>query len=413
MSTIRPLATIAVLAALGIFLALKINEQGPVALDDGSLGTWDEAPAIDPAPLEASQSSLAARSAPVARSAPAQSAAPAFKDAPPSRTPAANGNNFPKLPPLPALPGGLPEATPIEGAAPGGAMATTLSLPAPPAEPPAVTGHVPSLGTTTPAYEASETTPLGGTAFPDNNAAADNAAASRTSLTTPTAKPTAPAFENASPSGFDAAWPLIQSALQRNELTRAHLLLSQWRHEPTLTPNQRADIHVLLDQLAGTVIYSMEHRLEPPHQVQPGETLATIAEQYRVPWRLLGKINGIATPEAVQPGQLLKVVRGPFTAEVSLETNEIVLLLDGRYAGRFPAQIDGAATSEGAWRLDQKRLDTPESPKMVLRGTAGSVVIDASQVATPEHQGHVSVASRDAGELYDILSVGSAVTVRR
>ena len=43
MSTIRPLATIAVLAALGVYLALEINKQGPVSLDSA----WETAETPD------------------------------------------------------------------------------------------------------------------------------------------------------------------------------------------------------------------------------------------------------------------------------------------------------------------------------------------------------------------------------
>ena len=45
----------------------------------------------------------------------------------------------------------------------------------------------------------------------------------------------------------------------------------------------------LLGQLAGTVIYSTEHQLEPARVVKPGETLETIAKEYNVPWQLLGE----------------------------------------------------------------------------------------------------------------------------
>ena len=401
MSAIRPLATIAVLAALGVFLALKINEQPPVALNDEALQPWasslgeatgaSEAPAFD-----ASQMSLSPRTAPQAGGL---EEAPSFAAPAPigPTTPPTTSEPLPDLPPLPALPGTeinsppplAPAAPPIVEAPPTVTPEQDLQLPesiptaryneqaaAPVGAAPGVSGRVPSLGAST-----------GDLAPP-----------------TPPKQPESP---------FDAAWPLIQAALDRDELTRAHQLLSQWRAEPTLTAVQRADVNVLLDDLAGSVVYSTDHRLEPPHTVRAGETLKNIADQYGVSWRLLGKINGVSRPEDLQPGQVLKVLRGPFTGEVSLANQELVLMLDGRYAGRFPVQVDGLAADEGMWRVDAKTTTVSHTPRLVLRGAGGAVSLDDSPVADPAYQGRITVAARDANDLNDILSVGSTVTIRR
>jgi LysM repeat protein len=224
----------------------------------------------------------------------------------------------------------------------------------------------------------------------------------------------------ASAPGFAAAWQAVQTALERDELGRAHRMLSQWRAEPNLTPAERSQVESLLGQLAGTVVYSTEHRLEPPRVVAAGETLEKIAAEYNVPWQLLAKINGVASPTAVQPGQPLKVVRGPFAAEVDLASGSLVLLLDERYAGRFPVRIEGAAPAAGEWRVSQKRLDGADQPlvapgpKVVLESSSGEK-LELGDAAAPSAgaRGRLTVASNDLADLYDILSVGSAVTVRR
>ena len=59
----------------------------------------------------------------------------------------------------------------------------------------------------------------------------------------------------------------------------------------------------LLGQLAGTVIYSTEHQLEPATRREARRNLETIAKEYNVPWQLLAKINGIPSPDRLQPGQ--------------------------------------------------------------------------------------------------------------
>ena len=135
----------------------------------------------------------------------------------------------------------------------------------------------------------------------------------------------------------------FKAALERQELVAAHEMLSSWYGNPSLTPAESQQVEVLLSQLAGTVVYSTEHRLEPPYTVHAGDTLQTIAQQYDVPWQLLAKINGIPAAEhgAARPaaeGRPRSVLgRGRTRQE------PMTLMLDGRYAGRFPITIPSTA----------------------------------------------------------------------
>jgi LysM repeat protein len=256
--------------------------------------------------------------------------------------------------------------------------------------------------------------------------------------------------EPADTNKFAEGWPAIQSALERGELARAHLLLSQWYGDPSLTPEESQQVETLLSQLAGTVVYSTEHQLEPPYMVRSGDTLESIAQQYNVPWQLLAKINGIPAANQVQPGQQLKVVRGPFSAVIETSRNQLTLMLDGRYAGRFSVDASSAPLPEGEWVVADKpmaplgqtspygasmsaatavarslRLEsagasaaTPGMPITIgsqppgearLTGLSGSPA-PGSMPASPCF---LRVAPSDADELVDILSIGSRVEVRR
>jgi hypothetical protein len=90
---------------------------------------------------------------------------------------------------------------------------------------------------------------------------------------------------------FSAARLAVQSALDRGELSQALLLLSDWYGDPSLTAAESSEVQELLSQLAGSVIYSRENRLEPPYIVQSGERLEDIAQKYNVPWQLLAKLT--------------------------------------------------------------------------------------------------------------------------
>lgn len=409
MSTIKPLATIAVLAALGVFLALEINKQESVSLDTG----WGEAALTE------------GGSAPLANA----KEAPAFNAADTSITPrtAPNGlaatdngevspfDKVEKIAPAPATPVFAPAikspasvATTPTPAAPAAELNTGLSVADLPALPdlPVETSRygtpaqTETVNTQAAGYEASETTPLNFGA-PTNNV-------------TPAMSPVTPI---AADNGFAAAWQKIQEALSRNELTRAHLLASEWRGAPMLSPMERGDVDRLLGELAGTVVYSMEHRLEPAHVVREGETLMTISEQYDIPWELLAKINGVATPSGIQPGQQLKVLRGPFNGEVLLSSSELVLMLDDRYAGKFAVQISGMVGSSSTWKVDRKQIlpsNGTMARQIVFRNETGaSFVLTDMDIPADTYQGQLRVASNDATDLYDILSVGSVVSIRR
>jgi len=189
------------------------------------------------------------------------------------------------------------------------------------------------------------------------------------------------------------------------------------------------------------VIYSTEHRLEPPYLVQAGQRLEDIAKQYDVPWQLLAKINGIASPDQLQPGRKLKVVRGPFSALIDLGNRSLTVMLARRYAGKFPIDIAPAVTvEEGEWKVEQK-LVTPgnlnlaaapstgrsesgptEEQSLILTNTAsktGQIAIlrgsgmATSSVATEPKNRVIRMKTADVRDVFDILSVGSSVTIRR
>ncbi|HEX5442254.1 MAG TPA: LysM domain-containing protein, partial [Pirellulales bacterium] len=140
---------------------------------------------------------------------------------------------------------------------------------------------------------------------------------------------------------FAALMQSAEASLAQGQLGDVHLELSAWYGEPRLSPDEEHQLTNLLDQLAGTVIYSRQHLLEPAYEVQPGDTLERIADDYQVPWQLLANINGLRDPQRLHQGEQLKVIRGPFHALVNLQKLELVLNVGRRYAGRFRIGIGG------------------------------------------------------------------------
>ncbi len=185
--------------------------------------------------------------------------------------------------------------------------------------------------------------------------------------------------------------------------------------------------------MAGTVVYSTQNVLEPPYEVQPGERLEMIGEKYQVPWQLLAKINGIDDPAALQPGERLKVVRGPFHAEIHLERRELVLLTaDNLYAGRFRIGVGSEhPPQEGTFAVSEKvenpvyygreraiGAEDPNNPlgerwiglgkQMSIHGTN-----NPESIGRTDLPGSISLTEQDVEDVFDILSLGSRVTIRR
>lgn len=430
MSAIRPLATIAMLMVLGYFLWTRINTPGLEQVEEPALASVDAPPLMaDQQP--AAEAAPAAGMAPLApvTGNPAEGGEFSFGPAPVAGNTASGSEtvtpidtaSMPELPPLPAS---IPTAN-YGGTADSAGVASDSSASATPLQPSAsqISGSVPSLGTVvndsnqpTPSAVASSEVPPppAGTmdqstipAVPDFPGAAESDLGGES-------------LAAGQPSAFAAARVAIDAALERGELERAHVLLTGWYGDETLTADQRDEVESLLSQLAGTVVYSQQHRLESPHVVLPGETLETIAQKYQVPWQLLAKINGVPEPSAVQPGQELKVLRGPFSAVVDVDRQQVALMVSERYAGRFNVKTEGQATSEGEWVVTQKQIpggQNSQQGQVILEPASGygseKLVLGPSSDSEASQAGAIRVAPQDQTDLFDILSIGSKVIIRK
>jgi len=492
MNSLRPLVTITILVVVGAFLYVKLNEvPGRNAPPAGE--PWQLQPPSDVPPLNmgGAATNAAPQTAPAWPATPAVPQ-PSAGAAIAATEPSAPTPTEPAVPALPELPP-TPSLTPAD-TSPVVAVQTPAQLPnhiptaqypdqtatsrtTPPEQASAATAQPPEKANA----EAPSTPPIAIPdipATPESANAAAAAAISASSLplaaqpnplrerkaadpmvdryaavTTESPESSAPNTPRASdllpqsaspvtpvtpigaaapftPETFATSWPTIQAALQRGELAHAHELLSRWYGDPSLTPTDAERVQTLLSQLAGTVVYSTEHQLEPAYIVKAGETLETIAAQYQVPWQLLAKINGIPTADALRPGQELKVVRGPFSAIVDLDRKELVLMLDKRYAGRFAISPPrDRAVGEGEWvvakvseapQLGQRQrwivltrqdaASSPGQPSMILTSVSPELL---RQQGTNFQDPLVGLSQTDAEDLADILSIGSRVVVRR
>ncbi len=245
-----------------------------------------------------------------------------------------------------------------------------------------------------------------------------------------------PAAPQRQPAAFAAAWADAHEKLAATRYAEALSLLSTWHDDPSLGPEETHRLEELLGQLAGSVIYSQEDHLLPPHIVAPGENLRDIAAGLNVPWPVLAKINGVEGPARLIPGEPLKVIRGPFDAVVSVSRRRLSLQLKGTYAGSFTVVVGRQFESHIGTSLPVKRVrraprpsaapvaatavsqathsEEESLPKQIL--IEGGLLIEAADdpaaVAESAAAKSIVVSSRDLDELVDILGEGSRVFVK-
>ncbi len=227
---------------------------------------------------------------------------------------------------------------------------------------------------------------------------------------------------------FLRVWNTSQTQVDEGHMAEALLTLSTYYQSSALEESQTKRLMQRLDQLAGSVIYSRENRLEPAYKVRRGETLYEIAERYGVPWRLLRSINGVQDPELLLPGQELKVLRGPFRAEIDLQKSELTLFLGQLYAGRFPLSVgDRPAPRPGRFTvlaLEPGRVffdpsgrnlpvGHPDNPYgNVWIDLGGGLSLHGSSASAASSAGCLSLSPHDASDIFGILAQGSRVDIR-
>jgi hypothetical protein len=254
--------------------------------------------------------------------------------------------------------------------------------------------------------------------------------AANESLTLPASnRPSGSEIADPGAAGLANAIATADRQFREDRRREALATLSLFYETPNLTSEQREQLLIRLDPLARDVIYSPEHLLEEPHRVGSNETLMDVAQKYDVPWQLLANINGISDPVTVLPGKDLKVLRGPFRADVDLANSELTLFLGDLYAGRFPVGLGSDPTPRaGTYTVQEKKsaktyydlAGTPIPPGNP-RNPYGAMWIDLGQglslhgspnADSATDQGCISIAGNYSRDVFGILSEGSSITIR-
>lgn len=266
------------------------------------------------------------------------------------------------------------------------------------------------------------------------NAPANSAPSNLPPGATPLAGLNAGNANQAALSPFGPVMKETQQLIANDKLSDALTRLTRIYDDQSMSASEQQQVNELLNQLAGVVIYSSKHHLlASPHRVSPGETLDVIAKQHNVPWEMLAKINGLTDPKQLPVGEFLKVVPGPFRAEVDLKKQRLTLFLRDQFAGTFDIVNLGSDSQYAAADLVVQKKSLNPSYSSASRqqsfergdpnnplGNFGIVLADGmmihghgAQVPINDPRGSIRLSARDAEDVHDILSEGSTVKIRR
>ena len=231
------------------------------------------------------------------------------------------------------------------------------------------------------------------------------------------------------PADVAAQLRTIDEALREDRVLDAHAELSRiyWKHSEF-----RDLIQDRIEGTASLIFTTTERQFAEPHFVEYGETLQTIAKQYDVPWMYLAMLNRVS-PEKLQAGQQLKVVRGPFAAVVDLDKFALTVHAHGWYVHRYEIGTGrDQRTPTGEFTVKDKLenptwynpdgevvdADDPENPlgeywlglgnHIGIHGT-----IDPDSIGKAASRGCIHLNDDDITEVFGLLGVGSKVLIRK
>ncbi len=230
---------------------------------------------------------------------------------------------------------------------------------------------------------------------------------------------------------FENAKQLAMDQIESGNLKDALATLTVFYNAPELTSTQRADLVDMLDALAREVIFSRRHLMDVPYVIAVGETLDQVAKRWNVPTELIARINALDATSSPQASTKLKVVPGPFRAEVDLTRNELTLFVEDLYAGHFPVTFGSEPSPKsGIYEVAEKQRNRNyytsngmQIPAADERNPYGGFWIDLGQDVcihgSPAVEGSgatagcISLSPLDASDVFGMLGRGSQVTIRR
>jgi len=221
----------------------------------------------------------------------------------------------------------------------------------------------------------------------------------------------------------------IDALLDADDVLRAHRELSTiyWGK-----PGWRSVIQQRIEKTANMIYFDPRLHFVEPYIVSANDQFAPLAKRYNVPWQYLARLNRIDDPKKLRAGKKLKVIQGPFSAIV--ETGSFLLTVHayGYFVRAYPIGIgkDNTTplgklavlnkvvkpqyTDPHGGVIDGDDPQNPLGPRWLDLGNSYGIhgTIDPASIGKAESRGCIRMRNEDVKEIYDMLGVGSEVTIR-
>ena len=204
------------------------------------------------------------------------------------------------------------------------------------------------------------------------------------------------------------------------------MLLERFPDSPLLATTQARLGNVNVSLLFSPIVTD----LDAIHEVKSGDTLGRIASASSTTVEFIRRANHLKG-DVIRPAQKLKVPKGHFSIVVDKSQNQLLLTEDNRFIKTYPvATGKDNSTPAGTFKIvtripnpvwyKQGAVVPPESVENILGtrwlgiskqgyGIHGSV--DPSAIGKQVTAGCVRMSNSDVEELFDIVPVGTEVTI--
>ncbi len=219
----------------------------------------------------------------------------------------------------------------------------------------------------------------------------------------------------------------VDALLKAGETLKAHKQLSKlyWSE-----PASRPFFQQRIEATAQVIFEQAEPHFVPAYTIQPGDQLRKIASEHKLSWEYLARLNRI-DPRRLQAGKKLKVIRGPFSAHVSLSRFELTVHLQSYFVKKYSVGIGKDRSSpQGKLAVLEKIADpqytdpvgrviegkdprNPLGPRWLDLGNSYGIhgTIEPESIGKAASRGCIRLQNDDAIEVYDFLVKGSEVVI--
>ena len=246
---------------------------------------------------------------------------------------------------------------------------------------------------------------------------------------------------------FEQASTLIRAG----EVVEARRLLSGTLRSQELAESEAEELRAALASLSAGMVFGPEMTPGDPfarlYTIRPGDALSKIAsrEGVKTNWRFVQRINGISNPSKIRSGQRIKLIQGPFHAEVDKSSHRMDIWLgegdEAVFVRSFPVGLgEFSSTPHGAFRVrrggkmvnpswtnprtgERFAADDPLNPfgefwiglngidphNLQERGFGIHGTIEPDSIGEDRSMGCIRLADGDVDLIYEMLTEGNSV----